>query len=79
MMWTQQRFISILIIATTTFGGLCHGFTIMASLIRPESPFQTHVSLVIQAHQDEYSSKSCCGVGSWRPRETLMLSGLWLN
>jgi hypothetical protein len=70
MLWTQQWPNSILVIATTAFGGLCHAFIIMVSLIRPDSPFQTPVSLVIQAvfgqlraragfqHQDEDSSKS---------------------
>lgn len=49
MLWTSQRSISVLVIAMTTFGGLCHAFVIMVSLIYPDSPFQTPVSLVIQA------------------------------
>lgn len=44
MLWTQQRFISIIVIAMTTFGGLCHAFIITVSLICPDSPFQTPVS-----------------------------------
>ena len=48
-MWTQQQTISILIIATTAMGTLCHVFTIIVSLISPDCPFQTPVSLAIQA------------------------------
>ncbi|KAG1817484.1 uncharacterized protein BJ212DRAFT_135370 [Suillus subaureus] len=69
MLWTQQRFISIIVIAMTTFGGLCHAFIITVSLICPDSPFQTPVSLVIHAvfgrfrarasqHQDKDPVKS---------------------
>lgn len=49
MLWTQQLPISILVIAMTIFGGLCHAFVIIVSLIHPDSPFQTPISLVIQA------------------------------
>ncbi|KAG1822039.1 uncharacterized protein BJ212DRAFT_939003 [Suillus subaureus] len=70
MLWMQQRPISILVFAMTTFGGLCHAFVIMVSSIHPDGPFQTPVSLGIQAvrrhfreragfqHQDEDSVTS---------------------
>jgi hypothetical protein len=48
-MWTQQRSISILIMTTTAFGALCHVFIVAASLIFPDCPFQTPVSLAIRA------------------------------
>jgi hypothetical protein len=44
-MWTQQRAISILIIATTGFGFLFHAFTTVVSVISPDCPFQTPISL----------------------------------
>jgi hypothetical protein len=47
-MWTQQRTISILIIATTGCGVLFLCCIIAISLVSPDSPFQTSTSLFIQ-------------------------------
>ncbi|KAG1821826.1 uncharacterized protein BJ212DRAFT_924212 [Suillus subaureus] len=43
----------------TAFGGLCHAFVIMVSLIHPDSPFQTPVSLVIQAVFRHFRASAC--------------------
>ena len=48
-MWTKQRAISILIISTTAFGALSLAVFILLSLISPDSPFHTPLSLAIQA------------------------------
>lgn len=48
-MWTLQRTISILIISMTAFGFTCYGVTILLSVIYPNCPFQTRLSLNIRA------------------------------
>ena len=48
-MWGQQQAISMLIIGTTALGSIFHVFIIIVSLVYPDSPFQTPVSLAIQA------------------------------
>ncbi|KAJ8582770.1 hypothetical protein M405DRAFT_830095 [Rhizopogon salebrosus TDB-379] len=59
-MWTQQKIISILIIGATTFGMLCHVSAIVASLISPDCPFQTPVSLTIRVVFDYFCPSAGC-------------------
>ncbi|OAX33210.1 hypothetical protein K503DRAFT_749010 [Rhizopogon vinicolor AM-OR11-026] len=48
-MWTQQHVIAIVIITPTAFGLLFHFFTVLVSSMHPDCPFQTPISLLIQA------------------------------
>lgn len=47
-MWTLQRTISILIISMTAFGFTSYGVAILLSVICPNCPFQTRLSLIIR-------------------------------
>jgi len=47
-MWKQQRAISILLIAMTAFGALCHFLTILAAVMSPDCIFQTTSSQIIR-------------------------------
>jgi hypothetical protein len=57
-MWTQQQTISTIIIVATAFGTLCHVFVIVASLISPDCPFQTPVSLAIRVVFDYFCASA---------------------
>ncbi|KAG1723780.1 uncharacterized protein EDB91DRAFT_1255516 [Suillus paluster] len=46
--WTQQRTITSIIIATTVFGFLFHSCTLFASLLSPLCPFQTPATLILR-------------------------------
>lgn len=47
-MWTLQRTISIFIILMTAFGSTCYVVAILVSVIYPNCPFQTRLSLTIR-------------------------------
>lgn len=47
-MWTLQQTISIFIILMTAFGFTCYGVAILLSVIYPNCPFQTRLSLAIR-------------------------------
>jgi len=46
--WTQQRTITSVIIATTVLGFLFHWCTLLASLLSPDCPFQTPATLILR-------------------------------
>lgn len=46
--WTQQRAITGIIIATTVLGCLFYAFTLFASLLSPLCPFQTPASFILR-------------------------------
>lgn len=47
-LWSQQQTIAYVIICITSFGVMLYGFTVFASLMSSDCPFQTPVSVVIR-------------------------------
>lgn len=47
-MWSQQQTIARVIVCTTAFGIMLYGFSIFASLMSSDCPFQTPVSVIIR-------------------------------
>ncbi|KAG2052482.1 hypothetical protein BDR06DRAFT_524238 [Suillus hirtellus] len=47
-LWSQQQTIAYVIICITLFGVMLYGFTVFASLMSSDCPFQTPVSVVIR-------------------------------
>lgn len=58
-MWFQQTTISSVIICTIAFGIFFYGFTILVSVSRPDSPFQTPGSLLVEVIFRPLRSTSC--------------------
>ncbi|KAG1805472.1 uncharacterized protein BJ212DRAFT_868580 [Suillus subaureus] len=55
-MWTQETTISSVIICTTAFGILFYAGTILVSVLRPDSPFQTPASELFVAIRQKFLS-----------------------
>lgn len=53
-MWSQQTKISSVIMSTTAFGLLSYGVTILLSVLRPDSPFQTPGSAFVKAIRNKF-------------------------